>query len=179
MPMQKRADVADYFDRLSDAQRPHLEQLRELSRAAASDLSETLHWNNPVYLRDGVRWMLQAFKQHCSQRFPPSQFAGHRAEVEAVGNEAGEGFIKLPYSRPLPVDLLKKLMQDRLDEFALRDPAGNWLAELTRQQELLKTRLCVRQPRGVYVPGLTANHCERLPDGLRRLIAWCGLSVRA
>jgi uncharacterized protein YdhG (YjbR/CyaY superfamily) len=118
MPMQKRADVADYYARLADDHLPYLEKLRELSRAAAPDLVETLHWNNPVYLKDGVRlWMLQAFKHHCSLRFPPRQFAEHRAEVEAAGYEAGEGFIKLPYDRPLPVDLLKRLLQYRLTDF--------------------------------------------------------------
>jgi hypothetical protein len=45
--MRKRADVADYFAHLSDEQPPYLEKLRELSRAAAPDLVETLHWNNP------------------------------------------------------------------------------------------------------------------------------------
>lgn len=135
--MQKRADVADYFARLSDDQRACLDLLRELSRAAAPDLTETLHWNNPADLRDGVRmWMLQAFKQHCSLRFPPSQFAGHGAELEAAGYEVGEGFVKLPYAGPLPVDLLKRLMQDRLDEFAPPDPAGNCLVELSGQREL-------------------------------------------
>jgi uncharacterized protein YdhG (YjbR/CyaY superfamily) len=118
MPMQKRADISDYFAHLSADQLPHLEELRELSRAAAPDLVETLHWNNPVYLRDGVRmWMLQAFKRHCSLRFPPGWFGQHRAEAEAAGFEAGEGFIKLPYDRPLPVDLIKRLLQYRLTEF--------------------------------------------------------------
>jgi uncharacterized protein YdhG (YjbR/CyaY superfamily) len=118
MPMRKRADVADYFANLTDAQLPHLTELRELSRAAAPDLVETLHWNNPVYLRDGARlWMLQAFKQHASLRFPPSQFGEHRAEVEAAGFETGEGFIKLPYDRPLPVDLINRLLQYRLTQF--------------------------------------------------------------
>jgi uncharacterized protein YdhG (YjbR/CyaY superfamily) len=118
MPMQKRADVADYYAQLSDDQLPYLEKLRELSRAAAPDLVETLAWNNPVYLKDGARlWMLQAFKHHCSLRFPPKQFSEHRAEVEAAGFEAGEGFIKLPYDRPLPVDLLKRLLQYRLADF--------------------------------------------------------------
>jgi uncharacterized protein YdhG (YjbR/CyaY superfamily) len=117
MPMQKRADIADYYAHLSDVQLPHLEQLRELSRAAEPDLVETLHWNNPVYLRDGVRlWMLQAFKQHCSLRFPTGWFGGHRAQVAAAGFEAGEGFIKLPYDRPLPVDLIKRLLEYRLSE---------------------------------------------------------------
>jgi hypothetical protein len=81
MPMQKRADIADYYGHLSDDQLPHLEKLRELSRAAA--------------------------------RFPTGWFGEHRAEVEAAGFEAGEGFIKLPYDRPLPVDLINRLLQYR------------------------------------------------------------------
>jgi uncharacterized protein YdhG (YjbR/CyaY superfamily) len=51
-------------------------------------------------------------------RFPPSQFGQHRAEVEAAGFDAGEGFIELTYERPLPVDLIKRLLQYRLAEFA-------------------------------------------------------------
>jgi uncharacterized protein YdhG (YjbR/CyaY superfamily) len=62
--------------------------------------------------------MLQAFKNHCSVRFPPSQFGEQRAEVEAAGFEAGEGFIKLPYVRPLSVDLINRLLKYRLTEFA-------------------------------------------------------------
>jgi hypothetical protein len=53
----------------------------------------------------------------CSLRFLPKQFGEHRAEVEAAGFEAGEGFIKLPYDRPLPIDLLKRLLQYRLTDF--------------------------------------------------------------
>jgi hypothetical protein len=81
-------------DAAEDDQPPwsHLRQLGELSRAAAPDLVETLHWNNPVYLEGGARlWKPQAFKQHCSLRFPTGWFGGHRAEVEAAGFEAGEG----------------------------------------------------------------------------------------
>jgi hypothetical protein len=68
--------------------------------------------------------MQQAFKQNCSLRFPPGWFGGHRAEVEAAGFEAGEGFIKLPYDRPLPVDLIKWLLQYRLSEFVPSEASG-------------------------------------------------------
>jgi len=119
MPMPKRVDVDDYYRQLPEVARPHLERLRELSRAAAPDLVETLHWNTPVYLQDGVRlWMLQSFKQHCSLRYPTHQFGVHREEVEAAGYETGEGFIKLPYDRELPEELCARLMTYRLDEFA-------------------------------------------------------------
>jgi uncharacterized protein YdhG (YjbR/CyaY superfamily) len=48
-------------------------------------------------------------------RFPPTFFATQKAAVEAAGYEAGEGFIKLPYDRELPTDLLKALMRARVE----------------------------------------------------------------
>jgi uncharacterized protein YdhG (YjbR/CyaY superfamily) len=118
MPMPKRSSVEDYFDQLPPAQRPHLDVLRELSLKADPQAREELNWNLPVYAREKNRlWMLQNFKNHCSLRFPPQFFGPHKAEVEAAGYEAGEGFIKLPYDREIPTELCKKLMQARIDEY--------------------------------------------------------------
>src|SRR5450755_1669553 len=120
MPMPKRSSVDDFFAQLNDVQRPHLEVLRELSLDADPEAREELKWNLPVYVRgeNTNLWMLQNFKHHCSLRFPPPFFALHRATVEAAGYEAGEGFIKLPYARELPIDVLKALMQARIAEYA-------------------------------------------------------------
>jgi uncharacterized protein YdhG (YjbR/CyaY superfamily) len=118
--MPKRASVADYFEQLTPTQRPHLEQLRRLSLEADPEAREELKWNLPVYTRgENTRlWMLQNFKNHCSLRFPPRFFGGKpKAQVEAAGYEAGEGFIKLPYDREIPVELCKQLMQARIDEY--------------------------------------------------------------
>ena len=48
MPIPKRSDVDDYFARLEDGQRPHLEKLRELSRNADPKAKEELKWNLPT-----------------------------------------------------------------------------------------------------------------------------------
>jgi uncharacterized protein YdhG (YjbR/CyaY superfamily) len=119
MPMPRRSSVDDYFAKLDDAQRPHLEALRELSRAADPEAREELKWNLPVYVRGDktTLWMLQNFKNHGSLRFPPPFFAGQKAAVEDAGYEAGAGFIKLPYDRELPTGLLKALMQARVEEY--------------------------------------------------------------
>ncbi len=118
MPSPKRADLDDYFARLSDVAVPHLTKLRELCQQCLPKADEVLHWNNPAFVQGGTRLvMLQSFKQHCSLRFPTRLFATQREVVEAAGYEAGEGFIKLPYDRDLPVPLLRLLIQARLDEF--------------------------------------------------------------
>ena len=120
MPMPKRSSVDDYFAQLNDVQRPHLEALRELSLAGDPGAREELKWNLPVYVRgkNTNLWMLQNFTQHCSLRVPPPFFATQKAAVQDAGYEAGEGFIKLPYERELPVELLKALMQARVEEYA-------------------------------------------------------------
>jgi len=117
--MPKRTSVDDYFAQLSDAHRPHLEALREMSRRADPAAREVLKWNLPVYVRgkNTNMWMLQNFKHHCSLRFNPPFFATQKAKVEAAGYEAGEGFIKLPYTRELPRALLKDLMHSRVEDF--------------------------------------------------------------
>jgi uncharacterized protein YdhG (YjbR/CyaY superfamily) len=119
MPMPKRTSVDDYFAKLSSPQRPHLETLRELSRKADPKAREELKWNLPVYVRGDKTnlWMLQNFKNHCSLRFSPPFFATQKAAVEEAGYEAGEGFIKLPYDRPLPTKLIKSLMRARVRDY--------------------------------------------------------------
>jgi len=117
--MPKRSSVDDYFAKLTDVQRPHLEALRTLSREADPHAREALKWNLPVYVRDETTslWMLQNFKGHCSLRFPPPFFDAQRAAVAAAGYEAGAGFIKLPYDRELPTELLRTLMEARVEEY--------------------------------------------------------------
>ena len=118
MPSPKRADLDDYYAQLPDIAVPHLTQLRTMCQKGLPKADEVLAWNNPAFAQDGTRLlMLQSYKAHCSLRFPTRTFASQRDAVEAAGYEAGEGFIKLPYDRDLPVALLKQLIKARLNEF--------------------------------------------------------------
>ena len=120
MPMPRRTDVDDYFAKLEDQQRDHLETLRSLSQNVAPTAREELKWNLPTYvLGDNTNlWMLQNFKRHCSLRFTPEFFATQKGRVEGAGEESGAGFVKLPYDRELPIDLLESVMRARLDDVA-------------------------------------------------------------
>jgi uncharacterized protein YdhG (YjbR/CyaY superfamily) len=121
--MPKRASVDDFFAQLGDVQRPHLEALRSLGREVDPEAREVLKWNLPTYVRgeNTNLWMLQNFTRHCSVRFSPEFFATQKAVVETAGYESGAGFIKLPYNRELPVELVRSLLQARVDEFERQD----------------------------------------------------------
>jgi uncharacterized protein YdhG (YjbR/CyaY superfamily) len=119
MPMPKRSSVDDFFAQLDDVQRPHLEALRELGRAADPQAREELKWNLPVFVRGDKAnlWMLQNFKNHCSLRFSTDFFATQKDAVQAAGYESGAGFLKLPYKRELPTELVKALMRARVEDY--------------------------------------------------------------
>lgn len=126
MPAPKVASVDAFFARLGDTERPHLETLRALSLAEAkkAGLIETLKWNFPAYTAPnqvGMLWTLQAFKNHCSVRFPVHFFASYREEVEALGYDALDGALRLRWDREVPKALITKLLRARIRDFE----AGN------------------------------------------------------
>jgi uncharacterized protein YdhG (YjbR/CyaY superfamily) len=123
MPAPKVASVDEFFARLSDVERPHLEKLRELSLAGAagSDVVEALKWNFPAYVDKTMVWTLQMFKHHCSIRFPVPFFAEYRAEAEAAGYEAIEGALKIRWDQDVPEELISRLIAARIEDF----DAGN------------------------------------------------------
>lgn len=118
MAMPRRTDVDDFYDHLTDVQRPHLDALRSLSGEAAPDAREELKWNQPAFVRGrkDTLWYLQAFTAHCSLRFSTDFFATQKDAVEAAGRESGAGFLKLPYAEALPTELIGHLMRARVAE---------------------------------------------------------------
>lgn len=116
MPTPKVASVEEFFERLDDVQRPHLERLRKLSlkAAAGTAVEETLKFNFPAYAAPTMVWTLQCFKNHCAIRFPVRFFARYRDEVTAAGDEAIEGSLKIRWDEEVPSALVTRLIEQRI-----------------------------------------------------------------
>lgn len=123
MPAPKVASVDEFFARLDDVQRPHVEKLRELSLAGAdgTGVTEALKYNFPAYVDATMVWTLQTFKNHCAIRFPVSFFATRRDEAIAAGYDAIEGALKIRWDQEVPAELISRLIAERIDDYA----AGN------------------------------------------------------
>jgi uncharacterized protein YdhG (YjbR/CyaY superfamily) len=123
MPAPKVASVDEFFARLGDVERPHVEKLRELSLEAAegAGIVEELKYNFPAYTNTTMVWTLQLFKNHCSVRFPVSFFADRRAAAQAAGYEAIEGALKIRWDQDVPEALVRDLLAARIEDF----DAGN------------------------------------------------------
>lgn len=114
--MGRPASVDEYIERAPDDRRDGLEDLRRTVSAAAPEAEEGIAYDMPAYRIDG-RFALSfaAFTRHYSV-FPASQ-----AVIDALGEEVapfvkGRGTLRFPADRPLPLDLIARIVRIRVDE---------------------------------------------------------------
>lgn len=114
----KPASVEAYLASVPEDRRTRLEELRRTISAAAPDAVEVIAYDMPAYRLDG-RFMCSfgAFRRHDSL-FPASQ-----AVIDALGEEVapyvkGKGTLQFPANRPLPLDLIARIVVIRREETA-------------------------------------------------------------
>ena len=108
--------VDAYLAALPEEQRATLERLRTLIRAAAPGATEAMAYGRPAFRLDG-RWLVGygATKRGCSfyaGAAPTRQFA-----EELAGYRLWKGTINFPTDRPLPDELVTRLVQARVEEY--------------------------------------------------------------
>ncbi len=115
----------EYLAELADDRRAVVEELRRTINAAAPEATETIAYQMPA-LRTGAGQFLvsyAAYKAHYSL-FPASGEV-----VKALGADiepylAGEGTIRFPASRPIPMELVTRVVKVRLAEVGGRQSRG-------------------------------------------------------
>ena len=114
--MGKPSTVAEYLATLTDEQRAGLDTLRDVVRAVAPEAEEGISYAIPVFRLGGkpLVWVA-AWKQHFSL-YPLSAAIHRDFAAELEGYETAKGTVRFPASRPLPVELVKKLVAARMVE---------------------------------------------------------------
>lgn len=120
--MPAATDVDAYLAALPDAQRVVLESMRRTIRAAAPGASESIAYGMPAYRQEG-RFLVSfaAFKAHCSL-FPVSEGVREALGAALEPYLAGKGTIRFRVDDPLPVPMVRRIVQVRLVEVLGRPP---------------------------------------------------------
>ena len=117
--MSRSTSVAQYIAAAPKQARAHLRELRALLRKAAPNARETIKWSTPVYEEHRILFAFAAFKTHLNFMPTPSAM---RPFTEALRSyKTGKGSIQLPYEKPLPKALLRKIAAQRVKDLRERD----------------------------------------------------------
>ncbi len=114
--MTDPSPVDTYLATLPDDRRASMEQIRSAVRDAAPDAVEVITYNMPGFKTHGQFLVsYDAFKAHYSL-FPASDgvVKGLGAEIEPY--LAGSGTIRFKASAPIPVDLVRRIVEIRVAE---------------------------------------------------------------
>jgi uncharacterized protein YdhG (YjbR/CyaY superfamily) len=118
--MAKASSVEEYLDALPDDRRAVMNALRATIRAAAPEATESIAYDMPAF-RIGGEFLVSyaAYKRHYSL-FPASG-----AVIEALGDElmpfvSGSATIQFRASSPIPLEIVRKVVETRLAEKAAR-----------------------------------------------------------
>lgn len=106
------------------AQPPHaravLEQIREAIRSVAPDAVDSFSYRIPGVKLEGKALVWYAgFRQHTSL-YPIGDAIRGRHAAQLEGLETSKGTVRFPLDAPLPVTLVKSLVNARVDEIRSR-----------------------------------------------------------
>ena len=113
------ATIDEYLAGVPDNQRAALQRLREQIHAAAPEAVEAISYGLPAF-RLGGRFFagFGSTKDHCSFYVGKAPLEAHTDEL--AGYRRWKGTINFPPDRPLPPELVTKLVQFRLAEYLAR-----------------------------------------------------------
>lgn len=91
--------------------RPHLEEIREIVRAAVPGVEETMGYGKPYYKYHGWMTGVILYTHHLGVEIWDGLSDADREELEAAGYKAGSSNFRIRYDQEIPVKLLTKLVK--------------------------------------------------------------------
>jgi len=89
-----------------------LQKVRATIRSAAPDAEEAIRYQMPTFRLEGNLVHFAAFKNHIGLYPTPSGTQRFRAELSPY--ETGKGSIRFPLDKPIPYDLIAKIVKFRV-----------------------------------------------------------------
>lgn len=114
MEKQKYQTVDEYIADFPENVQLYLKKFRSLIKSVAAEAEESISYNMPAYKLYGPLVYFAGYKNHIGFYATPT---GHQAfEKELSKYKAGKGSVQFPLDEPLPIELIKKIVQFRATE---------------------------------------------------------------
>ena len=107
-------DIDHYISGFPDEIQKLLQQVRETIKKAAPGAQEAIKYAMPTFVLNGNLVHFAAFKSHIGFYPVPSGIEAFKNELSVY--KMGKGSIQFPLDRPLPLDLISRIVKFRVME---------------------------------------------------------------
>jgi uncharacterized protein YdhG (YjbR/CyaY superfamily) len=115
METMKLNGIDDYIAGFPKDIQTILEQIRAAIKDAAPDAAEAIRYGMPTFTLKGNLVHFAAFKNHVGFYPVPSGNIAFEKEFSAY-KTSGKGTIQFPLNKPMPLDLIAKIVKFRVKE---------------------------------------------------------------
>lgn len=109
------SNVEEYLASFDGETRELLGELRNLIKETVPEAEEKLSWGMPAYYQKGFLVQFAGFKNHIGFYTNQTTIQHFKAELKGYKTNA-KNTTQLPLDRPLPRELIRKMILFRLDE---------------------------------------------------------------
>ena len=107
-------DIDEYILQFPREIQEKLRAVRNVIREAASDATERISYRMPAYFLRGNLVYFAAFKNHIG--FYPTSSGTEAFQTELAEYAGGKGSVRFPFGKPLPLDLIRRIIEFRAAE---------------------------------------------------------------
>ena len=113
-PRLKFTRIDDYIKSFPEETQVILEQIRETIKKTAPDAQETINYGIPTFTLNGNLVHFAAFNSHIGFYPTPSGISAFKTALSEYEN--AKGSVKFPIDKPMPLELITKIVQFRVNE---------------------------------------------------------------
>jgi len=110
----------EYINLFPEDVRTILNELRQAIKETAPDAEESINYQIPTFTLNGNLVHFAAFKNHIGFYPAPSGLEAFKKELAAY--KGAKGSVQFPINQPLPLPLIRKIVEYRVKENSERKP---------------------------------------------------------
>jgi uncharacterized protein YdhG (YjbR/CyaY superfamily) len=113
-PKKEFKTINEYITAFPTNVQSILEELRQAIRESAPEAEEIISYQMPAFKLNGILVWFAAFKNHIGLYPKTSAIEAFKGELSNY--EVSKGTIRFPLDKPIPLDLVKKIVKYRVKE---------------------------------------------------------------
>ncbi len=106
--------IDEYIAAFPDDVQKILEKIRITIRKAAPNAEEAISYQMPTFRLNGNLVYFAAYKKHIG--LYPAPRGNERFKKELASYEGGKGTVRFPLDKPIPFDLITRIVKFRIEE---------------------------------------------------------------